>query len=66
MRGALVRLGVEPGAAAAVLEGCGVEPRMRPEELSLDAFACLADALLASGARLPDARGPSPRKRARA
>jgi 16S rRNA (adenine1518-N6/adenine1519-N6)-dimethyltransferase len=49
MRGALVRLGVEPGDAAAVLQACGIDPRMRPEELSLEAFAHLTDALLAAG-----------------
>jgi 16S rRNA (adenine1518-N6/adenine1519-N6)-dimethyltransferase len=65
MRGALVRLGVEAGDAAAVLEACGLDPRVRPEELSLEAFARVTDALLASGMRLPAAaRGPA-RKRAR-
>jgi 16S rRNA (adenine1518-N6/adenine1519-N6)-dimethyltransferase len=62
MRGALVRLGVAPDGAAAVLQACGLEPRMRPEELSLEAFARVTDALLASGTRLPaSARGSARR-----
>jgi 16S rRNA (adenine1518-N6/adenine1519-N6)-dimethyltransferase len=50
MRNALVRLGVPADAAAATLEGCGLDPRVRPEELSLEAFARVADAV-ASGRR---------------
>jgi 16S rRNA (adenine1518-N6/adenine1519-N6)-dimethyltransferase len=65
MRGALVRLGVEPEGAAAMLESCGLEPRMRPEELSLEAFARVTDALLASGARVPAVSRGAARKRAR-
>jgi 16S rRNA (adenine1518-N6/adenine1519-N6)-dimethyltransferase len=66
MRGALVRLGVEPDGAAAILRSCGLDPRMRPEELSLEAFARVTDALLAAGAPPPDPRRSSPRKRGRA
>jgi 16S rRNA (adenine1518-N6/adenine1519-N6)-dimethyltransferase len=65
MRGALVRLGVDPQAAAAVLEDCGFDPRMRPEELSLEAFARVTDALLTAGTALTRAPRSSPRKRAR-
>jgi 16S rRNA (adenine1518-N6/adenine1519-N6)-dimethyltransferase len=65
MRGALVRLGVAPEGAATMLEACGLEPRMRPEELSLEAFARVADALLESGTRLPARPRGSARKRAR-
>src|SRR5947207_378542 len=39
MRNALVRLGVPADAAAATLERSGLDPRVRPEELSLEAFA---------------------------
>jgi 16S rRNA (adenine1518-N6/adenine1519-N6)-dimethyltransferase len=66
MRGALVRLGVRPDGAAAMLQACGLDPRTRPEELSLEAFARVTDALLAAGTPLPDAKRPSPRKRPRA
>jgi 16S rRNA (adenine1518-N6/adenine1519-N6)-dimethyltransferase len=45
MRGALVRLGLEPKAAEAVLGRCGIVPSARPEELGLEAFACLAGAV---------------------
>jgi 16S rRNA (adenine1518-N6/adenine1519-N6)-dimethyltransferase len=65
MRGALVRLGVEPGESAAVLESCGLDPRKRPEELSLDAFARVTDALLTAGIRLPGSAHRPSRKRAR-
>ena len=63
MRGALVRLGVGPGDAAGVLEGCGLDPRMRPEELSLEAFARLTDALVAAGTQVSRPSASSPRKR---
>jgi 16S rRNA (adenine1518-N6/adenine1519-N6)-dimethyltransferase len=43
MRGALVRLGFEPEAAAQVLVDCRVEPRTRPERLGLPEFGCLAE-----------------------
>ncbi len=66
MRGALVRLGVEPGGAAAMLQASGLDPRTRPEELSLEAFARVTDALLAAGTPLPDAKRSSARKRPRA
>lgn len=42
MRAALIRLGLEPRQAEAVLAACGIERRSRPEELGLDEFACLA------------------------
>jgi 16S rRNA (adenine1518-N6/adenine1519-N6)-dimethyltransferase len=45
MRNALVRLGVEATGAPAMLAECGIEPKARPEELGLPAFACLAGAL---------------------
>jgi 16S rRNA (adenine1518-N6/adenine1519-N6)-dimethyltransferase len=45
MRGALVRLGLEPTEAQKVLGRCGIPPAARPEELGLEAFACLAGAL---------------------
>ena len=45
MRNALVRLGVAADAAAGILERCGLDPRSRPEELSLEAFARVADAV---------------------
>jgi 16S rRNA (adenine1518-N6/adenine1519-N6)-dimethyltransferase len=53
MRNALVRLGVPAEDAAGVLEACGIDPRARPEELSLEAFARVAEALPpgAKGAR---------------
>jgi 16S rRNA (adenine1518-N6/adenine1519-N6)-dimethyltransferase len=43
MRGALVRLGLTAAQAAEVLEGCGVPSTARPEDLGLEAFACLAE-----------------------
>jgi hypothetical protein len=49
-----------------MLQACGLDPRTRPEELSLEAFARVTDALLAAGTPLPDAKRPSPRKRPRA
>jgi 16S rRNA (adenine1518-N6/adenine1519-N6)-dimethyltransferase len=65
MRGALVRLGVEPGGAATMLQACGIDPRTRPEELSLEAFARVTDALLAAGTPLPSAkRRPARKQRA--
>jgi 16S rRNA (adenine1518-N6/adenine1519-N6)-dimethyltransferase len=45
MRGALVRLGLDRREAEEALERCGVSPSARPEELGLEAFACLARAL---------------------
>jgi len=42
MRNALIRLGFGPDAAAEALAGCGIAPQARPEELGLEAFACLA------------------------
>lgn len=53
MRNALVRLGVPADAAAATLEGCGLDPRTRPEELTLEAFAEVASALPTGTRRRP-------------
>lgn len=54
IRTALVRLGLSPADAEAVLSRCEVSPASRPQTLDLEAFACLA----AHGAALmpPDAR----------
>jgi hypothetical protein len=46
MRGALVRLGLGPEAAARALAACRIDPRVRPERLGLPEFACLAERLL--------------------
>jgi 16S rRNA (adenine1518-N6/adenine1519-N6)-dimethyltransferase len=45
MRNALVRLGLDPGGAAALLPGCGIASDARAEQLSLHDFACIAGAL---------------------
>jgi 16S rRNA (adenine1518-N6/adenine1519-N6)-dimethyltransferase len=45
MRNALVRLGIEGAAAVALLEGCGVDPSARPEELGLADFARVSGSL---------------------
>ena len=45
MANALVRLRAERPAAAGMLEACGADPRARAESLSLEQFACLAEAL---------------------
>lgn len=45
MRGALVRLGLSRDQARVALEGCGIAPEARAEQLGLEAFACLARAL---------------------
>jgi len=42
MRGAMIRLGLEPDAAEASLAACEVGRDRRPEELTLKSFACLA------------------------
>ena len=42
MRNALVRLGLQPDDALALLDRCGIETSARPEELGLPEFACLA------------------------
>ena len=44
MRGALVRLGFQAERAGEALRSCEIDPRARPEELGLEAFACLAEA----------------------
>jgi 16S rRNA (adenine1518-N6/adenine1519-N6)-dimethyltransferase len=43
MRGAMVRLGLEPDDAARALADCDIDPRIRPERLGLPEFACLAE-----------------------
>jgi 16S rRNA (adenine1518-N6/adenine1519-N6)-dimethyltransferase len=43
MRGALVRLGLTPEEAGQALAACGIDARIRPEELGLPEFACLAN-----------------------
>lgn len=55
MRNALVRLGFDPGEAEEALRACGLDPRSRPEELGLAAFACLAGRWLEAraGGRVP-------------
>jgi 16S rRNA (adenine1518-N6/adenine1519-N6)-dimethyltransferase len=45
MRNALVRLGLDPGGAVALLAGCGIAPDARAEQLSLQEFACIAGAI---------------------
>jgi 16S rRNA (adenine1518-N6/adenine1519-N6)-dimethyltransferase len=45
MANALVRLGVERPVAASMLEACGADARVRAESLSLQQFACLAEAV---------------------
>jgi 16S rRNA (adenine1518-N6/adenine1519-N6)-dimethyltransferase len=45
MRNALVRMGLSPARAEALLAGCGVEPKARPEELGLEELAAVAAAL---------------------
>jgi 16S rRNA (adenine1518-N6/adenine1519-N6)-dimethyltransferase len=45
MRNALRRLGLGQDEAGAVLAAAGVDPSARPEELSLEAFAGVADAM---------------------
>jgi 16S rRNA (adenine1518-N6/adenine1519-N6)-dimethyltransferase len=42
MRAAMVRLGIGQTDAAEALAACGVAPSARPEELSLETFACLS------------------------
>jgi 16S rRNA (adenine1518-N6/adenine1519-N6)-dimethyltransferase len=44
IRSALVRLGMSRDAASQALSACGIGPQARPEELGLEAFACVADA----------------------
>lgn len=45
MANALVRLGVERAAAGAALKSAGLDPKVRAEELGLEDFARLAEAL---------------------
>jgi 16S rRNA (adenine1518-N6/adenine1519-N6)-dimethyltransferase len=45
IRGALVRLALSRDDAGRVLDGCGIRPEARAEELDLAAFACLANAV---------------------
>jgi 16S rRNA (adenine1518-N6/adenine1519-N6)-dimethyltransferase len=43
MRGALRRLGLPPARVEEVLSACGLNPLVRPEELGLIEFACIAE-----------------------
>jgi len=45
MRSVVVRLGVERGRADDLLRACGIDPRARAEQLSLDELAMVAKAL---------------------
>jgi 16S rRNA (adenine1518-N6/adenine1519-N6)-dimethyltransferase len=51
MANALRRLGLDAAGAAAVLARSDIDPSARPERLSLDEFASVADAMLATGWR---------------
>jgi 16S rRNA (adenine1518-N6/adenine1519-N6)-dimethyltransferase len=42
MRGAMVRLGLDRDSASSILAACGIDPSVRPEQLGLGEFACLA------------------------
>lgn len=44
IRNALIRLGISSPAALPILEGCGISPSARPEEVGLKEFGCLAEA----------------------
>jgi 16S rRNA (adenine1518-N6/adenine1519-N6)-dimethyltransferase len=46
MRNAMMRLGLDASRAQKVLAGCGIRVNARPEELGLEAFACLAVTVL--------------------
>jgi 16S rRNA (adenine1518-N6/adenine1519-N6)-dimethyltransferase len=59
MRGAMIRLGLEPEEAARVLSDCEIDPRIRPERLGLPEFACLAERWLEH--RSPGGGGGRPR-----
>lgn len=45
MRSVVVRLGVDPGRADGLLRGCGIDPRARAEQLSIEELARIAEAL---------------------
>ena len=45
MRSALRRMGLLAGEAARVLDGCGLDPDVRAEQMGLEQFACLAEAM---------------------
>jgi len=45
MANALIRLGLDRAGASALLERCGLDPRVRAESLSLADFACIAEGL---------------------
>ena len=45
IRSAVVRLGVEPGRADDLLRGIAIDPRARAEQLSLEEFARIAEAV---------------------
>jgi 16S rRNA (adenine1518-N6/adenine1519-N6)-dimethyltransferase len=54
IRSALVRLGLDRGAATEVLSACAIEPNRRPEELGLAEFACLAARAVVPGHSPPE------------
>jgi 16S rRNA (adenine1518-N6/adenine1519-N6)-dimethyltransferase len=56
MTNALRRLGLEPTGATRILRACGVEPDARPEDLALEDFSRIADALAREGVTLPEGR----------
>ena len=45
MRNALVRLGLDRDVAERALSGCGLDANVRAEQLGMDQFACLAEAI---------------------
>jgi 16S rRNA (adenine1518-N6/adenine1519-N6)-dimethyltransferase len=45
MRNALMRLGVDRERAERALTACGLDPNVRAEQLAIEAFACLAEAI---------------------
>jgi 16S rRNA (adenine1518-N6/adenine1519-N6)-dimethyltransferase len=45
MRNALVRLGLDRERVERALEACGLDPNVRAEQLAIEAFACLAEAI---------------------
>ena len=45
MRSALRRMGLEADQAARVLVGCGLHPDVRAEQMGLEQFACLSEAM---------------------
>ncbi len=56
MTNALKRLGLDSARAARIMQGCGLDPAIRAEELGLAEFAAIAEALLKEG--VPERRSP--------